>query len=153
MQKIKELILSGWRYIVYKPNSKDLNRERITYAIFIFGCIVMVIYQNNDDNELRIERENNPRYTIGIVTDYYTSGIKVTRTTIYYKYAVAGKTYINEAVVPLADNRPNKGDMYVVQFALNNPKNAVFLFEDILPFPPNSIPENGWSEIPTMFSH
>jgi hypothetical protein len=151
MQKFKELILSGWRYMVYKPNSADLNWRRITKAIFIFVCIVVGIYQLNDNNKLRIEREKNPRYTIGIVTGHYTSD-RSRQTTIYYKYMVAGTIYNKEAVVPLADNSPNKGDMYVVQFALNNPKNAVFLFEDILPFSPISIPENGWSEIPTMFS-
>ena len=157
MQKLKELLRSAWRYIVYKPNGKSLNLWRITMTLAYIGLGVYAISQYFSDNRLQAERDNNPRYTVGTTTDYYTSKRRPFRSTnVNFIYSISGNKYSGLAVISWLGDRGSinkKGGRYFVKFASNNPSNAEILFDSPVPNYSTNIPDTGWVEIPKPFTN
>ena len=111
-------------------------------GFLVFALAILAIGLNSE-----IKRRNlneNSRYTIGITT-------KVTHNRfghpfIYYRYSVDSEEFVWSHI--LSNENVRKGQQYYVVFQLDKPKNSRLLTNKLVIGKVDSIPINGWDELP-----
>jgi len=119
---------------------KSITKTDLGFLVFVLAIIAIAVKSH-------IKRRNlneNSKYTIGITT-------KVTHNrfgdpSIYFKYFVDQEEFVVSHI--LDNENVRKGQQYYVVFQLDKPKNSRLLTNKPVSSKVESIPKNGWSQIP-----
>ena len=135
---------------IYKEGTKE-----VLWGKAIFNCALVLfligfaIHGNRKWAKLDSERNSEPRYSIGIITEKYKN-IRSTNPKAYYKYYVNGRYYSGSNYYNTDHYKVEIGDRFYVKFYRKDPNNVEILFDkpvlsdDIILIKPDS----GWVNIP-----
>ncbi|MBS2100120.1 hypothetical protein [Carboxylicivirga linearis] len=119
--------------------------NRITKTDIVVVLILLVILAmaiNTERNNRKLYK--NSRYTIG--TTVRRTYNRFGQSFLDYKYSVEGKEYI--CTQEYEQTKIKKGENYYVIFQSNKPKISKLLIDKGIISAIDSIPYNGWTELP-----
>jgi hypothetical protein len=113
-------------------------RKRIEIPLFILVSLFCIFEIFSECNQLI----KHPRYTIGVITEFYYSGYGVK--SIRYTYKVNGVEYEKGAFYSSGEI----GRRYFVKFSSLNPRYNDLFEDSPVPDTLQYVPPEGWEKIP-----
>jgi hypothetical protein len=119
---------------------RSITKTDIGFIIFLLAILAI----GTNSVIKRRNLKDNSKYTVGITTrvTYNRFGDP----SIYYRYSVDREEFVVSHILNNEDVK--KGQQYYVVFQLDNPKNSRLLTDKPVVGEIDTIPLNGWDEIP-----
>ena len=132
-----------------KKKIKNIDKGIALVNIIVFTAfIIFIAYKEDEFKELKKERKQHLRYTIGTTT-YKTNNPRSSTRLVYYRYSYRDASYTHFGSIDYFDKSVNtKGGRYYVEFSSLNPENSEILFDRPVPSHIMNPPYTGWASIP-----